>query len=129
MKLIIDMKLSPKWAGFLRDAGFEALHWSEIGAANALDVDILDHARRNGFVILTHDLDFGAILAATAGTSPSVVQLCSDNLSIKAIGSTVLQALIQLGDALTEGALVTVDANRARLTVLPIGSSNKPCLT
>ena len=32
-------------------------------------------AGANGCVVLTHDLDFGAILAATQGRKPSVVQI------------------------------------------------------
>ncbi len=35
MKLLVDMNLSPKWAGFLASVGFDAVHWSSLGAANA----------------------------------------------------------------------------------------------
>lgn len=31
MKLLIDMNLSPKWAGFLAAAGHDAVHWSSVG--------------------------------------------------------------------------------------------------
>lgn len=70
MKLLVDMNLSPSWIGRLTQHGFEAVHWSEIGAATAGDDEILSWARVNGFVLLTNDLDFSAILAATfdAGT-------------------------------------------------------------
>ena len=73
MKLLIDMNLSPKWVAFLETAGIEAAHWSSVGSANASDASIMEFARDSGFVILTHDLDFGAILAATGGNSPSVM--------------------------------------------------------
>ena len=43
-------------------------------------------AAANGFVVLTNDLDFSAILAATRGHKPSVVQVRSDNLSPSNIG-------------------------------------------
>lgn len=33
MKLLVDMNLSPGWVRFLQQEGFEALHWSTIGAA------------------------------------------------------------------------------------------------
>ena len=42
-------------------------------------------ARVNGYVVLTHDLDFGAILAATHGNKPSVVQIRSEHTA--ALGS------------------------------------------
>jgi predicted nuclease of predicted toxin-antitoxin system len=36
------------------------------------------YALANNFVVLTHDLDFGTILAATQGNKPSVVQIRAD---------------------------------------------------
>ncbi len=59
MKILVDMNLSPRWKNLLTQAGFEAIHWSEIGPGNAPDRSLFDYAARNNFVILTHDLDFG----------------------------------------------------------------------
>lgn len=70
MQIIVDMNLSPRWTASLGAEGFEASHWSEIGPVDALDTVIMDHARSTGSVILTHDLDFGAILAATGDRRP-----------------------------------------------------------
>jgi len=39
------------------------------------------YASVNGYVVLTHDLDFSAILAATQGEKPSVVQIRADDVS------------------------------------------------
>jgi predicted nuclease of predicted toxin-antitoxin system len=41
MKLLIDMNLSPKWAGFLAAAGHDAVHWSSVGAGNAPDTEVM----------------------------------------------------------------------------------------
>jgi predicted nuclease of predicted toxin-antitoxin system len=120
MKLIIDMNLSPRWADFLIAAGFDAVHWADIGVATALDSTIMEHARIKEAVILTHDLDFGAILAATAGNAPSVVQIRSGDLSTVVIGSQIIAALNQSVEALADGALITVDPKRFRITMLPI---------
>jgi predicted nuclease of predicted toxin-antitoxin system len=38
-------------------------------------------AQSNDYGVLTHDLDFGAILAASQGTKPSVVQLRARDVS------------------------------------------------
>ncbi|MBV8794319.1 MAG: DUF5615 family PIN-like protein [Hyphomicrobiales bacterium] len=65
MKLLVDMNLSPRWVKALIEAEIEASHWSTLGPANASDADIMAFARANGYVVLTHDLDFSAILAAT----------------------------------------------------------------
>jgi predicted nuclease of predicted toxin-antitoxin system len=63
MKLLIDMNLSPLWVKFFADSGYGSIHWSEIGEPWAPDGEIMDYAGANGFVIFTHDLDFGALLA------------------------------------------------------------------
>jgi predicted nuclease of predicted toxin-antitoxin system len=120
MKLLVDMNLSPLWVSMLANAGIPAEHWSSIGAANAPDSEIMAHAKANGYVVLTHDLDFSAILAATHGEKPSVVQIRADDVSLKAIGDPVVAALLQMASELEEGALVTVDPNRTRLRLLPL---------
>ena len=120
MKLLIDMNLSPRWVETLTDAGIEAVHWSSVGAITALDSEIMSYARSNGYIVLTHDLDFSAILAATQGNKPSVVQIRAENIRVEAIGKQVILALRQMETELQEGALLTLDANRTRLRVLPL---------
>ncbi len=80
------------------------------------------HGRRNRglrqgewYVVLTHDLDFGAILAATHGEKPSVVQIRSDDVSLDVIGTPVMVALRQVTPELERGALLTLDPNRPSL--------------
>jgi hypothetical protein len=58
------MNLSPVWSDFLERAGHAATHWSAIGDPRAPDEEILLWARAHDHIVLTHDLDFGAILAA-----------------------------------------------------------------
>ena len=120
MKLLIDMNLSPRWVNLLSDAGIDATHWSTLGASNAPDVEIAAFARSNGYVVLTHDLDFGAILAATQGDKPSVVQIRAEDVSPNVIGKPVIDALRQMCAELDEGALLTIDPRRTRLRLLPL---------
>lgn len=100
MRLLVDMNMSPRWVPFLRDAGHEAEHWSAVGHHDAADRVVMDYAERHRCVLLTHDLDFGAILAATRGSGPSVVQVRAGNLAPQAIGSQVLAALRQWNPSL-----------------------------
>jgi predicted nuclease of predicted toxin-antitoxin system len=120
MKLLIDMNLSPRWASILIDAAFDAAHWSTLGAPDAPDEEIVAFARTNGFVIVTHDLDFGAILAAMHGDKPSVVQIRAANVSPDAIGGQVISALRRMSAELEHGALLTVDPVRMRISLLPL---------
>ena len=75
MKFLIDMNLSPRWVEILQSEGWDSVHWSEIGRPDATDSELMEWAREHGRVVLTHDLDFGAMLAATQATSPSVAQI------------------------------------------------------
>jgi predicted nuclease of predicted toxin-antitoxin system len=121
MRVIIDMNLSRSWAGFLKSNNIDAAHWSEIGPVDALDEFIMRHAADQHAVVLTNDLDFGAILAATGGKAPSVVQIRAADLRVAAIGKQVAAALQQSAELLAAGALLTVEPARARITALPIG--------
>jgi predicted nuclease of predicted toxin-antitoxin system len=123
MKLIVDMNLSPRWSSYLSNAGFSAVHWSEVGKATAPDTAIMSFARENDYVVFTHDLDFGAILAVTQGEKPSVVQLRSDELQPEKIGKSVIAALIQMTSELEIGALLTIEPQRIRLKLLPLRRS------
>lgn len=120
MKILIDMNLSPRWQMLLQAAGISAVHWSDLGSGGAPDTEIAAFAADNGFVILTCDLDFGAILAATNGGRPSVVQLRAADVSVEAIGSRVIAGLQRVESELETGALVTIDADRMRLRLLPL---------
>lgn len=120
MKLLVDMNLSPRWIRVLTDARIDATHWSSLGPANAPDSEIMRYASAHDYVVLTHDLDFSAILAATHGEKPSVVQIRAEDVSPDVIGANVITALRQMTDELEQGALVTVDPNRTRLRVLPL---------
>ena len=92
MKLLVDMNLSPSWVGLLARHGFEAVHWSIIGAATAPDHEILAWARQHGSVLVTNDLDFSAILAAGGAERPSVVQIRTQDLLSDAAVTIVAKA-------------------------------------
>ena len=120
MKLLIDMNLSPLWVGFLSDSGFESVHWSSVGAPSAPDTQIMEYAAANGFVVFTHDLDYGALLAIQKAAGPSVIQLRTQDVMPEAVGRIVVEALRACGTQLETGALVTVDVHRSRIRLLPI---------
>ena len=122
MKILVDMNLSPSWVDRLEAAGFDSVHWSSLGLASAPDSEIMAFAKVLGYVVLTQDLDFGEILAATQGEKPSVVQIRSDDLSFAVIGAAVVAALRQSFAELELGALVTVDPKRTRLRMLPFAT-------
>jgi predicted nuclease of predicted toxin-antitoxin system len=120
LRLLLDMNLAPRWVELHRHAGHEAVHWASVGDPGAADAELMRHVREHGFVVLTHDLDFGDILASTGGTAPSVVHIRGDDLAPERIGAQVLRALEQCSAALGQGALVSIDLYRHRLRMLPL---------
>ena len=123
MKLLVDMNLSPRWIAALNNAGWEAVHWSAVGRGIALDSEIMLYAAQNNYVVLTHDMDFSAILAATQGEKPSVVQLRTEDVSPTVISAQVVAALRHMESELEAGALLTVGPRRTRVRMLPIVSN------
>jgi predicted nuclease of predicted toxin-antitoxin system len=120
MKILVDMNLSPEWVPVLKGQGWEAIHWSRVGNPGAPDREILDWAKSNAHIILTHDLDFGAILAATGGKSPSVIQLRFQDVNPHHKKNLVIQVMQQFRQNLQEGALISIDEKRPRVRILPL---------
>jgi predicted nuclease of predicted toxin-antitoxin system len=120
MKILVDMNLSPEWVPVLKEQGWGAIHWSRVGKPSAPDQEVLIWARSNGHIVLTHDLDFGAILAATRGKSPSVIQLRVQDIHPRHIGNLVIRVMHQFRQYLQEGALISIDEKRPRVRILPL---------
>jgi predicted nuclease of predicted toxin-antitoxin system len=120
VKLLVDMNLSPSWVDRLARHGFEAVHWSTIGAPTAPDSEILTWANEHGCVLITNDLDFSAILAASAGAAPSVVQIRTQDLLSSEVVGTVVDALEAHRDHIERGALLSIDEAATRVRLLPL---------
>jgi len=120
IKILIDMNLSPKWVKLFMAEGWQAVHWSEVGAMDAQDQVILEWAKNKDFIVFTHDLDFGALLAAGGSVGPSVIQVRTQNITPEAIGKLVIDAAHQFMEELVEGALISINPRRSRARILPL---------
>lgn len=119
MRLLIDMNLSPDWVAVFEQQGWEVLHWSTVGDPSAMDSAIMEWARANGYVVFTHDLDFGTLLATTRAQGPSVIQVRTQDIMPQSLGDRLVQILRQYESALEKGALITVDETKSRVRILP----------
>ena len=115
MKILIDMNLSPRWVNYFINRGIEAIHWINIGSVNAPDTEIITYARIHDYVILTHDLDFGAILVVSCMNKPSVIQLRTSDISPDNSADIVTKTIQRLSDDLEKGVIVTIDNKKIRL--------------
>lgn len=120
VQILIDMNLSPDWVPLLQRHGWTAIHWSTVGDPRATDRTIVDWAAANGYIVFTHDLDFGTMLALTHATGPSVLQIRAQDVLPDHLESIVIAALRQHDADLASGALVVVDESSCRVRVLPI---------
>jgi predicted nuclease of predicted toxin-antitoxin system len=120
VKLLIDMNLSPRWVPYLSGQGREAVHWSTLGPGKATDQEIMQYARNKKWVVFTHDLDFGALLAKTNALGPSVIQVRCSDPDPAIIGKMVVQNLLQFTGELIAGALLTLEPDRQRVRLLPL---------
>ncbi len=119
MKLLLDMNLPLRWVKFLSSQGIECVHWSEVGEYTAKDSRIMAYARKHGYVIFTHDLDFGALLAARRTRGPSVIQVRTQDIMPEEIGDLIMKAIREFEKELERGALITIDPYRSRVRILP----------
>jgi len=118
MKLLVDMNLSPRWVDVLprRHTRGSLEHRRREGCERCRDM-----AHALATTTCTHaDLDLSAILAATHGEKPSVVQVRAHDISPDVIGRRVVAALRQAEAELLAGAVLTIDTTRERLRLLPL---------
>lgn len=125
MRLLLDQRLPVSAASALRPDGWSIEHVAEIGLDRATDCEIVAHAGAAGdVVIVTLDSDCHALLAVRNAAAPSVIRIRQDGLRGPAAAELVAWVVAQARDALTAGAVVTVDAERVGIRPLPIDSEN-----
>ena len=114
------MNLSPQWVGELRRHGVEAVHWSSIGDPRATDRTIMQWAAANGYAVFTHDLDFGAVLAATQTAQPTVIQIRVQMPLPELVAEKVVATVRAFEQDIEAGAVITIEPGRTRVRVLPL---------
>ena len=58
MKLLFDQNLSPRLPRLLADIYPKSVHIRDIGLRDAIDAEIWEYAKSNGFAIVSKDSDF-----------------------------------------------------------------------
>lgn len=120
MKFLADMGISMATVRALREAGYEVIHLLEEGLCGLPDPEILEKARMEGRVLLTCDLDFGDLLAASGDSLPSVILFRLSDYTPAFLNPRLMEVLATRRDDLEQGAIVIVQDNRFRVRRLPI---------
>lgn len=120
MKFLLDMGISPAIAERLRRRGFVAEHLAELGLYRLPDPEILERARVSESILLTHDLDFAELIAASGARLPSAVIFRLRDMRSENVGLHLDRVVEQCGPALTEGAIISVGEKLLRVRSLPL---------
>jgi uncharacterized protein DUF5615 len=87
VKVLVDMNLSPLWVEQLSRAGFEAVHWSNVGDPRAPDRtlmlvdDGLDAQHRALLVVHLDPVALHAVLEAPTGQAPRELEKSSSSVT------------------------------------------------
>jgi len=120
MKFLADMGISPRVVDFLVQLGHQAAHLHPQGLHRLKDSQILEKARQEGAILLTHDLDFADLLAASGADLPSVVIFRLRNMHPENVNRYLLNVVSQFGQVLEKGAILVVTEGRVRARSLPL---------
>lgn len=120
MRLLFDADLSPRSVELVAEAGYEVAHVADLGLRDADDEAILDYAAA-GWVVVTGDSDFPALLARRRASAPSVVHLRGVAELLADERAALLAAnLPAIAAALDAGAVVSLSPTRPAVRSLPI---------
>ena len=120
MKFLADMGISPKTVAFLHTLGHDAVHLAEQGLERLPDPGIVEKAHQEGRIVLVHDLGFGALVAASGATLPSVITFRLRNMHPDRVNGALQSMLSQHGEALEHGAMISVTEGQVRVRRLPL---------
>lgn len=84
------------------------------------DSAILAKGRAEGRVVLTHDLDFGELMAASGADLPSVVIFRLRDMRPERVNWRLEEIIRRYEELLERGAIMSVEEGSVRVRSLPI---------
>ncbi len=120
MKFLLDVNMPPQLAASLTRAGHTARHASVEGFPKASDIELLEIAKVENEVVLTHDLDFGQLLAFTGYGFPSVVIFRIHQINAELFENLLFLNWNLIEPSLIDGAVVIIEETKIRIKKLPI---------
>jgi predicted nuclease of predicted toxin-antitoxin system len=116
------MGLAQSTVRYLRTQGHDAVHLRDQGLQQLEDIEIVQKARTEGRVILTHDLDFGRIVALSGDRVPSVITFRLSDMRPGQVNERLIVVLERFAEQLEMGAWVSVTDGSIRVRSLPVSS-------
>ena len=120
MRLLLDMGISVGVADILRSHGHDVAHLQERGLDTLADPEILQLAIAEKRIIVTNDLDFTDLLAASAALLPSVVIFRLRNMRPERVLVRLLAVIKNFASDLQTGPVISVTESQIRKRALPL---------
>jgi predicted nuclease of predicted toxin-antitoxin system len=111
----------PIVADLISAAGHDAVAVRALGLQDASDEVILDRALNEDRIVVSHDTDFGTLLAIRRLSKPSFILIRSaDPLTANQIADLIIDNIATMTEDLNAGAIVTFARGRLRSRRLPL---------
>lgn len=120
MKFLLDVHLGASLSNLLENDGHSCRLVTEAGDPRMDDTEILELARENDEVILTHDLDFGTLLAFSKYNKPSVIIFRIEKINSRIFYQLIADNWETIEGPLSQGAIVIIEPHSVRIRSLPI---------
>lgn len=120
MRFLADMGISLKTVIWLRNEGYEVVHLCEQGLQRLPDDEIFKKGIKESRIILTMDLDFSQIVAASKFNLPSVIIFRLSDERAENINKRLSELLDKCCNELELGSIISVTDNKFRIRRLPI---------
>jgi predicted nuclease of predicted toxin-antitoxin system len=118
MRFLLDMGLAQSTASYLRSRGHDAVHLRVQGLQSLADQEIVELARTEARIVVTHDLDFGRIVALAGAKTPSVITFRLSDMRPNRVNLVIGRVLERSASALESGALISVTDRGVRVRLL-----------
>lgn len=119
------MGLAQSTARFLRQQSHDAVHLRDEGLQRVDDTVIIEKACAEGRIVLTHDLDFGRVVALSGRDIPSVITFRLSDMRASTVNRHLAEVLLRFAEHLVAGALVSVTDHDIRVRRLSVARRQK----
>lgn len=120
MRFLADMPISRSTVVHLRDKGHDCSHLLDLGQERAKDTEIAELAIKEERILLTMDLDFASIVAASKLSSPSTIIFRLRDNKPNTVNTLLDMNLSKIAPDLEKGAIAIFERARVRVRALPI---------
>ena len=120
IRFLLDMGIAQSTGQYLRSRGHDVIHLLDAGLERLPDEGIVAKAQHEKRTIVTHDLDFGRIVALSGSSVPSVITLRLSNMTPAHVNAALALVLRTTAPSLERGSLLTITDQGIRVRTLPV---------